>query len=88
MQRPLPLILLGLVGAGVLLASWWLHAWGGVALVAVAGLGIAWYRMQVARSAEAEKFFGDPGEETRLTGFQAGTPSEMDRGPGEPPSGP
>jgi hypothetical protein len=77
MQRLAPLLLLGLVVVGVLLASIWMHSWGGVALVIVAGIGIVWYRTQVARSAAAEKFFGELGEDTRLTGFQAGLPSEM-----------
>ena len=90
MQRLVPLILLGLLAVGVLLVSIWTHAWGGVALVVVAGIGIAWYRIQVARGAAAEKFFGDVGEDTRLTGFQPGSPSEMplDRSPPEPPQGP
>ena len=50
---------------------------GTVAFIAVAAGGYAWYRIQVERSAAAEKFFGDMGEETRLTGFQGGSPSEM-----------
>jgi hypothetical protein len=75
---------------GVLALSWYLHSWGGIALVAVAAAGFAWYRVQVARGEAAERFFGDAGEDTRLTGFQAGSPSEMstlDRAPGdaEPP---
>jgi len=88
MQRLASFIVLGLVAAGALVVSIWTHSWGGVALVIVASIGVAWYRIQVARGAAAEKFFGDAGEETRLTGFQAGTPSEMDRGPAEPPQGP
>lgn len=89
MQR-LALILLGVVVAGVLLGSIWTHAWGGLALVLVAGVGVAWYKLQVARSAEAEKFFGDVGEDTRLTGFQGGSPSEMplDRDRAGPPRQP
>ncbi|MBK6007986.1 hypothetical protein JJB11_17945 [Ramlibacter ginsenosidimutans] len=70
---------------GVLALSWYLHSWGGIALVAVAAAGFAWYRVQVARGEAAERFFGDAGEDTRLTGFQAGSPSEMpplDRNPG------
>ena len=71
-----------LAAALVLLAAvavaLWVHAWGAVALIVVGAVGIAWYRVQVARSAaEAEKFFGDPGEETRLTGMQGVSPSEM-----------
>ena len=72
----------------VLALSWYLHSWGGVALIAVAAAGYAWYRVQVARGEAAERFFGDAGEDTRLTGFQAGSPSEMppldQRGVGEP----
>lgn len=62
---------------GVLALSWYLHSWGGIALVAVAAAGFAWYRVQVARGEAAERFFGDAGEDTRLTGFQPGSPSEM-----------
>lgn len=64
----------------------YLRAWGLLALAVVGGVGFAWYRIQVARSAAAEKFFGDVGEETRLTAFQGGSPSEMpvDR---QPPAG-
>ena len=46
-------------------------------LVAVAAAGGAWYRVQVARGEAAEQFFGDLGEETRMTSFQQGSPSEM-----------
>lgn len=66
-----------LAGAVVLGLSLYLHLWGGVALVVVAAVGIAWYRMQVARTRATERFFGDAGEDTRLTGFQGGSPSEM-----------
>ena len=71
----------------VLVLSWYLHSWGGLAFLAVAAAGYAWYRVQVARGEAAERFFGDAGEDTRLTSFQAGSPSEMpplERGPGEP----
>ncbi|HEY8357579.1 MAG TPA: hypothetical protein VIL30_08980 [Ramlibacter sp.] len=63
------------------------QAWGLLALLLVGGGGFAWYRLQVARSAASEEFFGDMGEETRLTGLQ-GAPSELpaDRpGPAAPP---
>jgi hypothetical protein len=63
--------------AGVLALSWYLHSWGGIALLVVAAAGFAWYRVQVARGEAAERFFGDAGEDTRLTGFQPGSPSEM-----------
>ena len=76
----------------VLALSWYLHSWGGLAFLAVAAGGYAWYRVQVARGEAAERFFGDAGEDTRLTGFQGGSPSEMppleQRGaaePGNPP---
>lgn len=79
-------------GCALLLAlSFYLHSWGGIALIVLGGAGIAWYRTQVARGEAAEQFFGDLGEETRLTGFQGGSPSELptDRGPpgasGAPP---
>ena len=66
-----------LAAAAVLALSAWLRSWGGVALVALAAAGFAWYRVQVARSEDGEQFFGGVGEDTRLTGFQAGSPSEM-----------
>jgi nitrogen fixation protein FixH len=69
----------------VLALSMYLHSWGGLVFLAVAGAAFAWYRIQVARSEAAEQFFGDAGEETRLTSFQGGSPSEMpplDRGVG------
>jgi hypothetical protein len=61
----------------VLGLSAYLRSWGGIALVAVAAAGYAWYRVQVARGEAAEQFFGDAGEDTRLTSFQGGSPSEM-----------
>lgn len=65
--------------AAVLLLSLslYLQSWGGVALVVLAAGGFAWYRVQVARGEAAEQFFGDAGEDTRLTSFQGGAPSEM-----------
>lgn len=69
-----------LVALGLLALSIYLRSWGGIALLAVAAAGFAWYRVQVARGQAAEQFFGDAGEDTRLTGFQGGSPSEM---PGE-----
>jgi hypothetical protein len=78
--------LLAVAAILVLALSWYLHSWGGLALVVVAVAGYAWYRVQVARGEAAERFFGDAGEETRLTGFQGGSPSEMpniEREPGE-----
>jgi len=75
----------------VLALSMYLHSWGGLVFLAVAGGAFAWYRIQVMRSEAAEQFFGDAGEETRLTSFQGGSPSEMppmDRaaGPAAPPT--
>jgi hypothetical protein len=77
MKRSHRLILAAAVLIGFVLAvSLYLHSWGGLALIAVSAAGFAWYRTQVARS-EAEQFFGDAGEDTRLTSFQGGSPSEM-----------
>ena len=79
MNRSSRLLAAGAVLAAVLVLflSWYLHSWGGIALVVVAAAGLAWYRAQVARGEAAERFFGDAGEDTRLTSFQAGSPSEM-----------
>jgi len=80
------LAIAALAAAVVLALSWYLHSWGGVALVALAAAGYAWYRVQVARGEDAERVFGDAGEDTRLTNFQGGSPSEMpplERGAGE-----
>jgi hypothetical protein len=78
MKRSKPLVAGAVVAALAILAlSFYLHSWGGLALLAVAAGGFAWYRTQVARSEAAEQFFGDLGEDTRLTSFQGGSPSEM-----------
>ena len=77
MARTPSLILFGIIVVALILGAIWFHSWGGLALVIVGAVGIVWYRMQVARSAGAEDFFGGAGEETRLTGFQGGSPSEM-----------
>lgn len=75
MTRTVHLILLA-VGTALLLAfGWWLQSWGALALLFVGAVGWGWYRMQVARSAAAEQFFGDAGEETRLS-VRGGLPSE------------
>jgi hypothetical protein len=72
-----PYIVMLIVAAALLAgAAAWFRAWGLLALVLVGGAGYAWYHLQLARSAASEKFFGDMGEETRLTAFQ-GSPSEM-----------
>ena len=63
------LVLLGL--------SVYLHSWGGIVLLVLGSGAVAWYRAQVAQGEAAERFFGDMGEETRLTNFQGGSASEM-----------
>ena len=70
-------VLASLVALALLALSIYLRSWGGVALLVVVASGFAWYRVQVARGQAAEQFFGDAGEDTRLTGFQGGSPSEM-----------
>jgi hypothetical protein len=79
MTRSKRLLAIAAVVAAVLVLglSLYLRSWGGVVLVLVAAAGFAWYRVQVARGEAAEQFFGDVGEDTRLTTFQAGSPSEM-----------
>lgn len=78
MNRKKRLLTAAIVAALLLLAvSIYLRSWGGVALLLVAAGGLAWYRIQVARGEAAEQFFGDAGEDTRLTSFQGGSPSEM-----------
>ena len=77
MRRVPPWLLAAAVAVLLLLVAAWFRSWGALALLAVSAAGWGWYRTQVARSAGAEKFFGDAGEETRLTGFQGGSPSEM-----------
>jgi len=78
MKHKYPVIAAVAVATVLLLAlSWYLHSWGGPALLAVAAGGYGWYRTQVARGQSGEQFFNDLGEETRLTGFQGGSPSEM-----------
>jgi hypothetical protein len=92
MARTPSLLLFGALLVALLLGAIWFHSWGGLALVVVGAVGILWYRLQVARNAGTEDFFGDAGEETRLTAFQGGSPSEMpvERGPAprapEPPA--
>ena len=78
MKRSHRLILAAAVAAALVLGlSLYLRSWGGFALLALAAAGYAWYRVQVARGEAAEQFFGDAGEDTRLTSFHAGSPSEM-----------
>jgi hypothetical protein len=78
MKRRTRLIALAAIAAALVLAlSLYLHSWGGLVLIAVAGAGFAWYRAQVARGEAAEQFFGDMGEETRMTSLQGNSPSEM-----------
>jgi hypothetical protein len=78
MKRRTRLLAAAALGAALVLGlSIYLHSWGGVVLLAVAAAGCAWYRVQVARGEAAEQFFGDMGEETRMTSIQGGSPSEM-----------
>jgi len=87
MKRSARLLAFAVLAACLVLAvAWYLHSWGGVALVAVGAAAFAWYRAQVARGEAAERFFGDAGEDTRLTSFQGGSPSELPADePGRPP---
>ena len=88
MSRTTCFLLLVFVYAGLVGLSAWLKSWGGIALLVVGGVGWAWYRVQVARTAAAEKFFGDAGEDTRMTGLQTAMPSEMPMDQAVRPSGP
>lgn len=80
-------LLLAVPAVALAAVAAWFRAWGLLALVVAGGAGLVWYRLQVARSAASEKFFGELGEETRLTGLQ-GSPSEMpaDRSPAKAPA--
>lgn len=83
MTRSKRLLVLAAIVAAILLGiALYLRAWGGVALIVVASAGLVWYRVQVARGEAADPFFGEAGEDTRLTAFQGGSPSELhpDRG--------
>jgi hypothetical protein len=79
MSRPARFITaLALASVLLLLLSAYLHSWGGVVLLVLGAIAIAWYRAQVAEGEAAERFFGDMGEEeTRLPQYQGGSPSEM-----------
>jgi hypothetical protein len=78
MSRRARFIAAAVAGSLALLAlSVWLHSWGGIVLVVLGAGAIAWYRAQVAEGEAAERFFGDMGEETRATGFQGGSASEL-----------
>lgn len=88
MPRTSTFLLVAACAALAAIAAWY-RSWGLMVLVLVGGAGYAWYRVQVDRGAETDKFFGDLGEETRLTGFQGGgSPSEMpvDPPPAAPPA--
>lgn len=61
-------------------------SWGALVMAVVGAALFGWYKLSVARSAAAEKFFDGAGEETRLTGIQGHSPSEMPVDP--PPGGP
>ena len=68
---------LTLLSISLLGLSAYLQSWGGVVLLVLGAIAVAWYRAQVAEGEADERFFGDMGEETRLTNFQAGGASEM-----------
>ena len=82
-RRPRLIAAAALAGVVLLAVSLYLRSWGGLALLVVGAAGYAWYRVQVARGEEdADRFFADAGEDTRLTsfhptGFHVGSPSEM-----------
>ena len=83
MSRRARYIVTTVLASAVLLGlSVWLHSWGGIVLLVLGAGAIAWYRAQVAEGEAAERFFGDMGEETRLTNFQTGSASEL---PLDPP---
>ena len=71
------IVVAALVSIVLLGLSMYLHSWGGIVLLVLAAAAVAWYRAQVAEGEANERFFGDMGEETRLTNFQAGGASEM-----------
>jgi hypothetical protein len=80
MNRParwIALAVVAVVALGLLGFSIFYRRWGGIALLAAAAAGFIWYRVQVQRGEENDQFFGDFGEETRLTAFQGNSPSEM-----------
>ncbi|HET8745449.1 MAG TPA: hypothetical protein VFM98_07580 [Ramlibacter sp.] len=78
MSRPARFIAAAAFACVVLLGlSAWLHSWGGIVLVVLGAAAIAWYRAQVAEGEADERFFGDMGEETRVTHFQGGSASEL-----------
>ncbi len=54
-----------------------LRLWGAMALIAMLTAGFVWYRIQVRRTEASEAFFEGMGEETRMTGMQGGSPSEL-----------
>lgn len=75
LSRSTSLILVALAAAVLTGAALWFRSWGALALLLVAAAGWVWYRMQVRRGEAAGQFFGEAGEETRLTGLQS--PGEM-----------
>ncbi len=87
MSRTTRYLLLAVAFAGLVVLAGWQRAWGALALLTVGAVGGFWYRLQVARTEAAEKFFADDGEETRMTAFQGGPASEMpvERPTGAPP---
>jgi hypothetical protein len=88
-MKRLAFLVLAVAVAALAVLCAWKGYWGAAALLAI-GLGAAlWYRREVKRGEAAEQFFGDLGEETRMT-VQQGSPSEMpvDRAPGAAPRDP
>lgn len=78
MSRTARYIAAAVLASVVLLGlSAYLHSWGGIVLLVLGAGAIAWYRAQVAEGEAAERFFGDMGEETRVTTFQGGSASEL-----------
>lgn len=88
MSRTTRYLLLAFAYAALVVLAGWQRSWGALALLVVGGFGGVWYRVQVARTDAAEKFFADEGDETRMTAFQGGSPSEMpvDRPAARPPA--
>jgi hypothetical protein len=88
MSRTTRYLLLAFAYAGLVFLAGWQRSWGALALLVVGGVGWVWYRMQVARTEAAERFFADVGEDTRLTALQGASPSEMPVDRPAPPSNP
>jgi hypothetical protein len=79
------LILAAALLAVALAVAAWLRAWGAMVLLVLLAGAFGWYRAQVARGAAAERFFGDAGEDTRMTALQSPSEMPVDRQPPAPP---